>query len=134
MRLFISAGEPSGDMHGANLIRALRQLDPSVEVAGFGGDQMRSTGCELLFPLCDLAVVGVVKILGSLPQFAAILDIGDRYLRKHRPDALVMIDYPGFHWWLAKAARARNSRHLFRPATDLGLGQLAPSQDAATRR
>jgi lipid-A-disaccharide synthase len=105
MRLFVSAGEPSGDMHGANLIRALQQFHPGVEVLGFGGERMAESGCRLVFPLCDFAVVGLFRVLASLPHFARILALAEHTFKTERPDALVMIDYPGFHWWLARAAR-----------------------------
>jgi lipid-A-disaccharide synthase len=107
MRLFISAGEPSGDLHGANLIRSLRRLNPNVEYGGFGGDCMREVGCELVYPLCDLALVGIFKVLGSVPHFFRILEQADRHFRARRPDAVVLIDYPGFHWWLARRAQAQ---------------------------
>lgn len=105
MRVFISAGEPSGDLHGASLTRALRRRSPGVEVIGFGGDRMAAEGCELLYPLADLAVVGVGAILANLHRFAGILSLARRAFRERKPDALVMIDYPGFHWWLAGCAR-----------------------------
>jgi len=57
MRIFISAGEPSGDLHGANLARALQQARPVIECVGFGGERMEAAGCRLLYPLCNLAVV-----------------------------------------------------------------------------
>jgi lipid-A-disaccharide synthase len=106
MRVFISAGEPSGDLHGANLIRALKQRQPDVEIIGFGGDRMAAAGCRLVYPLCDLAVVGIVPVLTSIATFARILGLAREAFRQHRPDALVMIDYPGFHWWLAGCARS----------------------------
>ena len=106
MRLFISAGEPSGDLHGANLIQSLRRRRPGVEVHGFGGDRMAAAGCHLLFPLCDLALVGCFRVLASVPRFYGILGQADRFFHEHRPDAVVLIDYPGFHWWLARCARA----------------------------
>jgi lipid-A-disaccharide synthase len=105
MRLFISAGEPSGDLHGANLVGALKQLRPDVEVAGFGGQRLADAGCRLVYPLCDLAVVGIVPVLKSVPTFARVLGLARETFRRHRPDAVVLIDYPGFHWWLARAAR-----------------------------
>ncbi len=107
MRLFISAGEPSGDLHGGNLVRALRRLDPGVECAGFGGDQMTEAGCDLLFPLAQHPFIGAIKVLGSVPFFIRLLYRADHYFRTKRPDAVVLIDNPGFHWWLARVARDR---------------------------
>lgn len=104
MKLFISAGEPSGDLHGANLVRMLRQLDPSMECVGFGGEQMSEAGCKLLYPLCTLAVMWFVRVLANAPVFLGLLSRADRYFRHQRPDAVVLIDYPGFHWWLARRA------------------------------
>src|SRR5262249_46953981 len=57
MRIFLCAGEPSGDVHGANLVRALRARRPDVECVGFGGERMEAAGCRLLYPLCRLAVM-----------------------------------------------------------------------------
>jgi lipid-A-disaccharide synthase len=105
MRIFVSAGEPSGDLHGANLVRALHDLRPDVELCGFGGEHMRAAGCSLLHPLCDLAVTGFVRVLGSVPRFARVLNLADRFFTRQRPDAVVLIDFPGFHWWLADRAR-----------------------------
>jgi lipid-A-disaccharide synthase len=106
MRLFVSAGEPSGDLHGANLIRAMQQQQPGIAYHGFGGERMAAAGCQLLYPLCDHAVVGFVRVLGSVPHFARLLGEADRFFAKQRPDAVVLIDYPGFHWWLARRAKA----------------------------
>src|SRR5262245_4126599 len=106
MHIFISAGEPSGDLHGGNLIRALHHLEPTIRCAGFGGDHMKAAGCQLLYPLCDLAVMGVARVLTSASLFLQLLMRADRFLRQQRPDAVVLIDYPGFNWWLARRARA----------------------------
>src|SRR5262249_30643320 len=86
MRIFISAGEPSGALHGANLIRALRQTDPGVECVGFGGEQMEAAGCRLLYPLVHLAVMWFVRVLLNAHQFIRLLVQADRYFRDHRPD------------------------------------------------
>src|SRR2546421_12042608 len=106
MRIFISAGEPSGDLHGGNLARALRQTDPGIECIGFGGACMEAAGCRLLYPLAGLAVMGVLRVLQSAHKFLALLLEADRYFRLQKPDAVVLIDYPGFHWWLARRAHA----------------------------
>jgi lipid-A-disaccharide synthase len=104
MRIFISAGEPSGDLHGANFIRTLRRLRPEVEFVGFGGERMEAAGCRLLYPLCQLAVMFLVWALANLHKFLGVLSLADRWFRHQRPDAVVLIDYPGLHWWLARRA------------------------------
>ncbi len=104
MRIFISAGEPSGDLHGANLIRVLRRAQPDIEITGFGGDHMAAAGCRLLYPLCQLAVMWFVRVLANLHVFLGVLSKADRWFRHHKPDAVILIDYPGLHWWLARRA------------------------------
>ena len=107
MRVFISAGEPSGDLHGANLTRSLRQQQPNIDIHGFGGEHMIAAGCQLLYPLAEHAYIGFVRVLGSEPEHIRLLNQADQWFRDHRPEALVLIDYPGFHWWLARRAKAR---------------------------
>ncbi|WP_435020974.1 lipid-A-disaccharide synthase [Tundrisphaera sp. TA3] len=105
MRIFLSAGEPSGDLHGANLIHSIRRLRPDVEFVGFGGPKMEEAGATLLFPLVELAVMWFLRVLIKLPKFFALIDQAEEEFRTNRPDALVVIDYPGFHWVLAKRAK-----------------------------
>jgi lipid-A-disaccharide synthase len=107
MRIFISAGEPSGDLHGSNLALALRRARPDVECVGFGGERMEAAGCRLIYPLCRLAVVGVSRVLANATAFVRLLRQADSFFKEQRPDAVVLIDYPGFHWWLARQARAQ---------------------------
>lgn len=104
MRVFLCAGEPSGDIHGANLVRALKLLHPSVECVGYGGERMAAAGCRLHYPLVDLAVMWFARVLANAPTFLRLLSQADRYFRHHRPDAVVLIDYPGFNWWMARRA------------------------------
>jgi lipid-A-disaccharide synthase len=104
MRVFLCAGEPSGDLHGGNLIRALRALQPDLDCVGYGGDHMSEAGCRILYPMGQLAVMGVYRVLGALPKFLDLVSKADRYFRHQRPDAVVLIDYPGFNWWLARRA------------------------------
>src|SRR5690242_19317726 len=104
MRIFLCAGEPSGDRHGANLVRHLRRLSPHLECVGFGGERMEEAGCRLLYPLCRLAVMWFLRVLANAGTFLHLLSRADRFFRHHRPDAVVLIDYPGFNWWLARRA------------------------------
>ncbi|HYT89426.1 MAG TPA: lipid-A-disaccharide synthase [Gemmataceae bacterium] len=105
MRIFISAGEPSGDLHGANLVQALQQFHHGIECEGFGGERMEAAGCRLHYPLSRLAVMFFARVLANAPTFLSLLSRTDRYFRHHRPDAVVLIDYPGFNWWVARRAR-----------------------------
>ena len=107
MHLFLSAGEPSGDLHAANLLGALRRAKPGLRASGLGGPKLAAAGCELLHDMTDLAVMGLFPVLAKLPTFFRLLATADRHLAQERPDAVVLIDYPGFHWHLAKRAKAR---------------------------
>lgn len=105
MRIFFSVGEPSGDLHGANLIRALRARQPDVECVGYGGPKMAAAGCRLHADLTQLAIMWLLRALVNLPRFWQLVCRADRYFRHQRPDAVVLIDYPGFNWWIARRAK-----------------------------
>jgi lipid-A-disaccharide synthase len=105
MRIFFSVGEPSGDIHGANLIRELKALDPTIECVGYGGEKMAAAGANLHFPLVQLSVMWFARVLANITTFLSLASKADRYFRHHRPDAVVLIDYPGFNWWIARRAK-----------------------------
>jgi lipid-A-disaccharide synthase len=106
MKLFFSVGEPSGDVHGANLIRELRGLHPDCECVGYGGPRMAAAGCQLHADLTQFAVMWFWRVLLQLNCFWQLISRADRYFRHARPDAVVLIDYPGFNWWIARRAKA----------------------------
>jgi lipid-A-disaccharide synthase len=106
MKIFFSAGEPSGDLHGANLIRGLRDRLPAVEAVGYGGPEMAAAGCRLHGDLTALAVMWFLRAMLNLHKFLALAGRADRYFRHHKPDAVVLVDYPGFNWWIARRAKA----------------------------
>lgn len=105
MKVFVSVGEPSGDLHGANLSRALFTRDPNIHIIGFGGPRMAAAGVDLLFPLTELAVMGLKRIVRLLPTFFQLADRAEHCFRTEKPDAVVLIDYPGFNFHVAKRAR-----------------------------
>lgn len=107
MRIFVSAGEPSGDLHAANLIESLRERLPQAEFVGFGGDRMEKAGATLLYPLVTLAVMWFGRVLLNIHKFFRLLYQADQYFLREKPDAVILIDFPGFHWWVARRAKAR---------------------------
>jgi lipid-A-disaccharide synthase len=106
MKIFFSAGEPSGDLHGANLIRELARRCPDFEAVGYGGPEMAAAGCRLHADLTALAVMWLLRALLNIHKFLALAGRADRYFRHHRPDAVVLVDFPGFNWWIARRAKA----------------------------
>lgn len=119
MKLFFSVGEPSGDLHGANLIAELTRHKPGMYCTGFGGPRMQAAGCELLQDMSELAVMGIGPVLAKLPKFFALKAQADCYFREQRPDGVVLIDYPGFNWHIAARAKAHGI-----PVIYYGLPQL----------
>lgn len=105
MNIFISAGEPSGDLHGANLSISLMRKLPGVHLSGLGGDRMTAVGIEPLVHVRELSVVGLLKVAERFFDLTRYLDKVRRHFRKQRPDVVVLIDFPGFNWWVADRAR-----------------------------
>lgn len=105
--IFILAGETSGDLHGANLARALRDREPDIALAGMGGHHMRQAGVELLHDVTPLAAVGVIEVLGVLRRINAVFHDMIAELERRRPHAVVLIDYPAFNLRFARWAHER---------------------------
>ena len=131
MKLFLSAGEPSGDLHGANLIRALSTRQPDTHVTALGGPLMRAAGADILYPLTDLAVMGLRRVILNIPTFLRVGNLAVRHVRTAKPDAVVLIDYPGFHFERREAhPRLRGADVLLRPAANLGVEAVAGADRA----
>lgn len=106
MHVFFSAGEPSGDQHAAHLIEELRRRRPNVRISGLGGSLMEQAGCHLLYQLTSLAVMGIFRVLPLLWTFYREYRKAGKYLARHRPDVVVLVDFPGFNWWIARKANS----------------------------
>ena len=105
-RVMIIASEASGDIHGAKLIKAMQESAPATTFLGVGGKQMADAGCEIVIPGEELAVMGLIEVLGHLPVVWRSLRMLKNVLRSEkRPDALVLIDSPEFNLRLAKHAK-----------------------------
>jgi lipid-A-disaccharide synthase len=103
--VMIVAGEASGDMHGANLVRAMRQRAPHLRFCGMGGTELAQAGVELLCDAAKLAVVGAVEVLSHLGDILSARRVLIERLRNHRPALLILIDYPDFNLLLARKAK-----------------------------
>lgn len=105
-RIFLVAGEASGDQLGAALMRALRDARPDVAFAGVGGEAMSREGLASLFPLADIAVMGLLPVLARLPRLVRRIEQTARAVVDRRPDCLVIIDAPDFTHRVARRVRA----------------------------
>ena len=105
-KIMFSAGEPSGDLHGESLARAVLKQCPEAELIGFGGSKMAAAGVRLWADMREYTVMGVLEVLKNLGRIKALLDGLTRFMEKERPDILVLIDYPDFNWRLAARAKA----------------------------
>jgi lipid-A-disaccharide synthase len=99
------AGEASGELHGANLVRAMKGLNPDIAVSGIGGRRMEEAGVEILIPCSDMAVVGLTEVFSRLAAIIRAHLTIRSMLKKSPPDLLILIDYPDFNIHLAGAAR-----------------------------
>jgi lipid-A-disaccharide synthase len=104
-KVFLSAGEPSGDLHGGAVARALKQRWPDAKLYGLGGPHLAASGMELLAHVDDLAVMGFSEVASRLPFFLQLLRRVRRRLHQDPPDLVIPIDYPGFNFRLCRAAR-----------------------------
>jgi lipid-A-disaccharide synthase len=103
--IMLSAGEASGDLHGATMCRALRALDPGVRLIGMGGAHMAAAGVEILVDPTAHAAMGTSEAVGRVPGLYRAYRILVRALRECRPLVIVLIDFPEFNLRLAKQAR-----------------------------
>lgn len=105
-KLMIVAGEVSGDQHAARLVRDLRAARGDVEITGIGGEALRREGVHTLYDVRDMAVVGFLEVVSRLAFFRRVFRQMTERLEFDRPDALLLVDYPGFNLRLAAKARA----------------------------
>jgi lipid-A-disaccharide synthase len=113
MRVMIIAGEASGDLHGAGVVRALKRADPDAMVYGVGGDKMQAEGMELVFHVRELSFMGFLEVLQHLPLIRSVEKTLEVLLRVRRPDVVLLIDYPGFNLRFARAVKRAGVRVVY---------------------
>jgi lipid-A-disaccharide synthase len=111
--IFISAGEASGDLHAANLVKEIKSTNPEIKFFGMGGSLMRESGVEILFDFTRLAIVGGTEILFHFKKILRAMSIAKQFLKNNPPNLVILIDYPGFNLWLAQKAKKLNIKVLY---------------------
>ena len=105
-RLYIIAGEPSGEAHAAHVVRALKLQQPAIEIRGMGGDAMAAEGVGLVEHVRNTAIMGFAEVIGKLGFIRALMDRVKADIMTFNPDRILLVDYPGFNLRMAKALRA----------------------------
>lgn len=105
MRYYIIAGEASGDLHGSNLIKAIKKNDSSAVIRAWGGDLMQEEGAQLVKHYKDLAFMGFIEVIQNLGTILKNISFCKKDILEFKPDVLIFIDYPGFNMRIAKWAK-----------------------------
>lgn len=105
MKIMFSAGEASGDLHGARLAEEILRTAPDASLIGFGGTKMREAGVSLIADLAEYSVMGFWEVAKNLGRILSLLSLLTDAMRRERPDLVVLIDYPDFNWRLARRAK-----------------------------
>jgi len=113
LRLFVSAGEASGDAHAAAVVRSLKTRVPEVEVRGLGGPALEAEGAHLLAGLDELSTLGFSEVARRLPFFVGLMRRAMREIETWNPDLVLPVDYPGFNLRLARKVRNRGRRVVY---------------------
>ena len=106
--IFIVAGEPSGDIHAAKLVSAIKIISPKTKFFGNGGDKMEEEGVEIIHHIDDLSVMGFIEVVKHLPQLLQIMAKTLSVIKNIKPDKIILVDYPGFNLRLAKKIKKLN--------------------------
>jgi len=111
--IMVIAGEVSGDLHAAPLVRAIRQREPGATFFGIGGEHMRAEGVETLYDVSQMAVVGLSEVVKRFAFFRRVFLEMVAILRERKPAAVILVDYPGFNLRFAGVARAAGVKVIY---------------------
>lgn len=112
-RYFIIAGERSGDLHGSNLIKAIKKADNHAIIEAWGGDYMQEAGAEITKHYRDLAFMGFLEVLKNLPTILGFIGECKKTIEEFQPDAIILIDYAGFNMRIAKWAKKKGYKVFY---------------------
>lgn len=113
MKYYLIAGERSGDLHGGNLIKAIRRTDTAAQFRGFGGEEMHAAGMHLHIHYHTMAFMGFIVVLFNLRKISKLLQACREDILQFQPDAVILIDYAGFNRRIAKFAKDRGIKVFY---------------------
>jgi lipid-A-disaccharide synthase len=113
MKYYIIAGEASGDLHGSNLIKEIKTLDPTASIKAWGGDLMQQAGASLVKHYRDLAFMGFWEVIKNLPTILQNIRFCKQDIEAWQPDVLVLVDYPGFNLRIAEWAKKNGFKVVY---------------------
>ncbi|MBK9292444.1 MAG: lipid-A-disaccharide synthase [Bacteroidetes bacterium] len=113
MKYYIIAGEASGDLHASNLIKAIKAIDPQARIRAWGGDLMEAQGAELVKHYRDLAFMGFIEVARNIRTIWKNIQLAKREILSFQPDALILVDYPGFNLHTARFAHSHGIRVIY---------------------
>ncbi len=113
IKFAIVAGEASGDQHAAHLVNEIKALNPHVHFSGIGGDKMAAAGVERICDISRLNIMGFTEVVRHFKVIYKIFKQMEAHLRETKPDALILVDYPGFNLRLAKKAKAMSIKVIY---------------------
>lgn len=106
-RLFFIAGEASGDVYGAYLIKLLKQQDTQVNILAIGGDHMQEAGATIVHHIRELSVMGFVEVVKNITKIKKIFSSCQEHIASHQTDTIIFIDFPGFNLRMAAWAKSK---------------------------
>ncbi len=111
-KIMVVAGEASGDSHAGKVICAMKKISPEIEVFGVGGENMRKCGAEIIYDISKISFIGFIDVLKNLKRISEFRNFCIKTLLERKPDAVLLVDYPGFNLRFARFAK-RNGFKVF---------------------
>ncbi|HSB93600.1 MAG TPA: lipid-A-disaccharide synthase, partial [Flavitalea sp.] len=113
MRYYVIAGEASGDLHASNLVKELKRVDSQSSFRGWGGDLMKEQGVDIIKHYRDLAFMGFTEVIANIGTILNNIRFCKKDIKQYNPDALILVDYPGFNLRIAKWAKLHGFRTIY---------------------
>src|SRR5574343_167124 len=133
LKFYVIAGEASGDLHGSNLIKAMRAENNELEFRSWGGDKMQEEGGNVVKHIRELAFMGVIEVIANLRTILRNIKLCKAYIETFQPDAIILIDYPGFNLRIAEWAKEKGIKVIYYIRSEEHTSELQSHHDLVCR-